>query len=132
MLMNREKNETKDLKKLIEAHWWNELASLALKNIKDRQWEKPKQLPLSSDILALQQYIDDLSTDSYENLTNNIDIKTNYKIFIECLLAQTVIFNRKRVGDVQFLKVETYIKENNRLDQEAFTESLTTVEKNNI
>ncbi|XP_060519128.1 uncharacterized protein LOC132697593 [Cylas formicarius] len=126
---SEKKNEIKDLKKLVEAHWCNELASLALKNIKEKQWGNPKQLPLSSDILALQTYIDAQSVDCYDKLTNNIDIKTNYKILIECVLAQTIIFNRKRVGDVQFLKVETYMKDDNHLDQEAFTESLTTVEK---
>lgn len=83
---------------------------------------------IATDIQLFQTYIDDLATKAYEGLKNNKDIR-NYKILTECVLAHTVMFNRKRVGDVQYLKIETYKKENHRLDQEAFTESLTTAEK---
>ncbi|KAG5864768.1 hypothetical protein JTB14_035747 [Gonioctena quinquepunctata] len=45
----RKRNEIKDLKKLIEGHWCNEISSLALKTLKEKHWEKPVQLPLNSD-----------------------------------------------------------------------------------
>ncbi|XP_050505238.1 uncharacterized protein LOC126883628 [Diabrotica virgifera virgifera] len=88
------KIEIKDLRKLIEGHWCNELSSLALKTLKEKHWEKPLQLPLA-----------------------------------KCILAKTVIFNRKRVGDVQYLTVETYGRNYDTLNQESFTEALTEVEK---
>ncbi|KAF2903454.1 hypothetical protein ILUMI_02735, partial [Ignelater luminosus] len=126
---NEKKNEIKDLRKLIEAHWCNEISSLALKTLKERQWEKPVQLPLSKDILTFQTHLGDLAENAYEALNNGINIKTNYKVLTECVLAQTIMFNRKQVGDVQYLKIETYNKENRSINQEAFTESLTAVEK---
>ncbi|KAF2887939.1 hypothetical protein ILUMI_18234, partial [Ignelater luminosus] len=80
---NEKKNEIKDLRKLIEAHWCNEISSLAIKTLKERQWEKPVQLPLSF---------------------------LHFK-------------------HISYLKMETYNKENRSINQEAFTKSLTAVEK---
>lgn len=66
---------------------------------------------------------------SYEELRNNLNIKINYKILTECILALTVMFNRKRIGDVQFLKILTYTKKSETTNEAAFIESLTNVEK---
>ncbi|KAL3277818.1 hypothetical protein HHI36_013160 [Cryptolaemus montrouzieri] len=55
----------------------------------------------------------------------------NYRTLTECVLAFTVMFNRKRIGDVQYLKIETYTKNENTSIQEAFGKSLTLVEKIN-
>lgn len=124
------KTEIKDLKKLINGHWCSELSSLALKNLKENQWKKPTELPLSSDIKLLHDYIDSLSRDSYRNLTSSNNIKPNdYKQLTECVLAKTVLFNRKRIGDVQYLKIDTYNKDRTTSNQESFTESLTSIEK---
>lgn len=43
---------------------------------------------------------------SFENLKQKIDTR-DYRNLTECVLAQTIIFNRKRMGDVQFLKIDT-------------------------
>ncbi|KAI4470089.1 hypothetical protein MML48_1g05212 [Holotrichia oblita] len=81
------------------------VSSLAQKTLKERQWEKPVELPLTSDILTIQTYINDLAENAYKKLNNEHneykDIRINYKILTECVLAHTVMFNRKRIGDVQ-------------------------------
>lgn len=123
------KNEIKDLKKLIEGHWCSELSSLALKTLKERNWEKPLTLPLTSDINIFQEYLAKRAEEAYQNLINKRNILDNYKVLTECVLAQTVIFNRKRIGDVQYLKIETYTKDFSTNNQECFMESLTQVEK---
>ncbi len=46
----KQRNDVKNLKKLIEAHWNSELSSLALKNLKENQWTKPALLPKKSDV----------------------------------------------------------------------------------
>lgn len=71
---DKKKSEIEDLRKIIEAHWCNEIASLALKTLKEKQWEKPVQLPLSSDILIFQTYLNDLAEDAYNALINIISI----------------------------------------------------------
>ncbi|KAJ8941088.1 hypothetical protein NQ314_010493 [Rhamnusium bicolor] len=52
---DEKKSDIKDLKNLIEAHWCNEISSLALKDLKERQWQKPNRLPLTEDILFVSK-----------------------------------------------------------------------------
>uniref|UniRef100_A0A6P7GWY7 Uncharacterized protein LOC114347491 n=1 Tax=Diabrotica virgifera virgifera TaxID=50390 RepID=A0A6P7GWY7_DIAVI len=125
----QKRNEIKDLRKLIQAHWCNEISSIALKTLKERNWKKPIQLPLSNDIQKLQEHLKLLSEQAYTDLTNNINITSNYRKLLESVFVTTVLFNRKRVGDVQYLTVEEYKKDYSTVNQESFVESLSNVEK---
>ncbi|XP_050507304.1 uncharacterized protein LOC126884966 [Diabrotica virgifera virgifera] len=80
-------------------------------------------------IKLFNDYLNALSAESFKLLQENTNIRSNYKKLTECILAKTVIFNRKRVGDVQYLTVETYGRNYDTLNQESFTEALTEVEK---
>ncbi|KAJ8911356.1 hypothetical protein NQ315_011649 [Exocentrus adspersus] len=112
------KTEIKELKKLIVGHWCTELSSLALKDLKEKQWETPVQLPQTSDIQKFQSYISDLADKSYDRLTSGPPYTAkDYKTLTECVLVLTVMFNRKRIGDVQYLTIANYLQ------------SLTAVEK---
>lgn len=122
------KTEIKDLKRLIEGHWCNELSSLALKNLKEKHWEKPLQLPLSSDLELFNEYLNKLASEAFNNLSKNISTKTYYKQLAECVLAKTITFNRKRVGDVQYLTIENYSKDYSTINQDIFTQTLTELE----
>lgn len=126
---NERKGEIKDLRKLIENHWCSELSSLALKTLTERQWAKPVELPLARDIQLFYSHVNAFAEDAYQKLRDNIDAEINYKILTECVLAITIMFNRKRVGDVQYLKIDTYNTDSHSVNQEAFMESLTAVEK---
>ncbi|KAF5307701.1 hypothetical protein FQR65_LT18360 [Abscondita terminalis] len=128
---SEKKTEIKELRKLIDNHWCSELSSLALKDMKEKQWNNPIQLPLTSDIKILNNYLNTSADDAFNDL-NGIkqNIRKNYKILTECVLALTVMFNRKRIGDVQYLKIESYTTPSKRTtDQEDFINSLTSVEK---
>ncbi|KAI4455379.1 hypothetical protein MML48_9g00013103 [Holotrichia oblita] len=123
------RSEIKDLRKLVEGHWCNELSSLALKDLKEKHWEKPLQLPLTSDLQLFNNYIDALADESLTRLENSNNNKIYYKQLTQCILAKTVLFNRKRVGDVQYLKIETYNKSYSTVNPECFHQALTEVKK---
>lgn len=123
------KNEVKDLITLIENHWCNEISSLALKNLKEQQWEKPTQLPLTSDIHLFNEYLNNLCNESFSKLSGDNNCKKSYKQLAQCVLAKTVLFNRKRIGDVQYLTIENYNKDFSTHNEENFSEALTEVEK---
>nr|CAI5849527.1 unnamed protein product [Callosobruchus analis] len=57
-------------------------------------------------------------------------VETNYKILAECTLCLLVVFNRKRIGEVQFLDINTYERDSSILNQEEFDRCLTQFEKN--
>lgn len=58
-------------------------------------------------------------------------ITHNYKILVESVLTLTVIFNRKRIGDVQYLKLDTYEKycHQDSDEQDVFSKSLSPIER---
>ncbi|KAF5273546.1 hypothetical protein FQR65_LT17132 [Abscondita terminalis] len=110
---SEKKTEIKELRKLIDNHWCSELSSLALKDMKEKQWNNPIQLPLTSDIKIFNNYLNTSADDAFNDLN-----------------ALTVMFNRKRIGDVQYLKIESYTTPSKgTTDQEDFINSLTSVEK---
>lgn len=76
------------------------MSSLALKDLKEKHWEKPVQLPLTSDLRLFNSYIHALADESLKGLEANNSSKFYYKQLTQCVLAKSVLFNRKRVGDV--------------------------------
>ncbi|CAG9825764.1 unnamed protein product [Phaedon cochleariae] len=123
------KNDIKDLKKLIKGHWCTEISSLALKALKEKHWEKPVQLPSNSDIQIFKTYVNNLAENAYHELRNNLNLIKNYKILTECVLAETLMFNRKRVGEIQYLLIDNYNRTTENVNQESFMDSLTKVEQ---
>ncbi|KAL3273371.1 hypothetical protein HHI36_014819 [Cryptolaemus montrouzieri] len=105
------------------------IENIALKVIKEKQWQKPNLLPSAEDIENFRTYVNDLANSTYIELRQGKWTLMNYRTLTECVLAFTVMFNRKRIGDVQYLKIETYTKNESTSIQEAFGESLTLVEK---
>lgn len=121
--------DIKRLKNLIEQHWNSELSSLALKNLQEQQWQKPKLLPLTNDVMQFQQYVISEANIASDNLKNTTEIKKNFRKLTECVLALTLLLNRKRIGEIQYLKLKTYCAKQTVSHQSEFLESLTESEK---
>ncbi|KAL3281694.1 hypothetical protein HHI36_004900 [Cryptolaemus montrouzieri] len=77
---------------------------MALKVLKEKQWQKPNRLPLAEDIENFRAYVSDLANSTYIELRQGKWTPMNYRTLTECVLALTVMFNRKRIGDVQFYR----------------------------
>ncbi|KAJ8948292.1 hypothetical protein NQ318_020779 [Aromia moschata] len=99
----------KRLRALISAHWNSELSSLALKDLNEKQWEKPKMFPLTSELMQFQKYVLCEANIACENIKSRkkpLDI--DFRKLSECVMALTLLLNRKRIGEIQFLKLKTY------------------------
>lgn len=125
-------DDIKELKKLVTGHWCHDISSLANKVLHENKNDKPQLLPLTEDVLALNNYITKLAAESYLKLKTgeSSDIGKQYKILCECTLSMVLIFNRKRVGEVQFLEIESFQKTFSTKIQEECLSALTEVEKN--
>lgn len=121
--------QIKEIRDMINMHWCNDVSSLANKVLNEQKFVKPKLLPLTEDVQALNNYIKLLSEDAFNNLKNNIDVTSNYKILAQCTLVLVLVFNRKRVGEVQFLDIATYKNTTFTTTQEECLSSLTEFEK---
>ncbi|KAG5861908.1 hypothetical protein JTB14_008244 [Gonioctena quinquepunctata] len=115
---------------MIENHWCNDLSSSANKVLNENRKEKPKLVPLTEDIRCFNTYITTLASEAYKKLRNREDIPKNYKILAECTLCFVLVFNSKRIGEVQFLDINSYERDVSSLNQEEFSNCLTEFEKN--
>lgn len=98
----------KCFKKLVQSRWNTELGSLANKDLQEKKWEKPLLLPLISDIKKFRDGILNMVNNCKQVFVNNEDNQNTYKDLVQCILSLLIIFNRRRIGDVQFLKIKDY------------------------
>lgn len=101
----------KKIKKLIESRWNTELASLANKDLQEKRWNKPLLLPLVNDIKTFREQCLKNAGDCAELFTEQKDDINTYKLLANTALALLILFIRRRIGDVQFLKIEDYKKD---------------------
>lgn len=123
----KEISETRDM---IQNHWCNDISSLANKVLNETKLEKPKLVPLTEDIKCFNNYITALAAEVYDKLKKNENVVNNYKKLAECTLCLVLVFNRKRIGEVQFLNIQEYKKDFTDLNQEELLNCLTEFERN--
>nr|CAI5845355.1 unnamed protein product [Callosobruchus analis] len=99
--------------------------SLALKDLNEKQWEKPKVFPLTKDLQQFQKFVMDEANKVTESIKPNERLDVNFRKLTECVMALTLLINRKRIGEVQYLKLKTYSNHEEINYAEEFLESLT-------
>lgn len=119
-------DEIKKFKKLVTSRWNIEISSLANKDLQEKKWNKPLLLPLVSDIKIFREETIKMAQNCCNQFKKNMDNIGTYKLLVQCSLALLILFNRRRIGDVQYLKISNYTneKKSNLTDFEsALTES---------
>lgn len=128
-LRKKKLKDIADTREMISNHWCNDISSLANKVLNEGKWEKPKLLPLTEDIRCFNGHITQIASESYEKLKNNEDVSTNYRLLAESTLCLVLVFNRKRIGEIQFLDIQTYERSSLNINQEECFSSLSDLEK---
>ncbi|XP_044766792.1 uncharacterized protein LOC123322828 isoform X2 [Coccinella septempunctata] len=100
--------DIRNFTKLIETRWTIELASLANKDLQEKKWNKPLLIPLVDDIMIFKDETLKLAEECVLTFNQNTDNAQTYKTLVHCTLALLILFNRRRIGDVQFLKINDY------------------------
>ncbi|KAK5650136.1 hypothetical protein RI129_001165 [Pyrocoelia pectoralis] len=117
-----------NFRKLIESRWNIEMASLANKELQEKKWNKPLLLPLVSDIKKFRDEVTKLAENAIIKLSSGTEDKKSYKLLCDCTLSLLILFNRRRIGDVQYLKIENYTSEK-KSNYTDFENALTEAEK---
>ena len=92
--------------KLIKTRWAIEVSSIASKNLQEKKWEKPHLVPLVSDVKLFREECLKLANNSVSLFSTKKDDTETYKLLVNCTLALLIVYNRRRIGDVQFLKIK--------------------------
>lgn len=102
---------------LVKSQWTTEVGSLALKNATAKAAKKAKLLPLTEDIIKLKNYTDKVSKESFEAWHKKKSAET-LRLLIETTLVSLILYNRKRVGDIQYLDLDSFETQINESDVE--------------
>lgn len=113
---------------LLKSEYNVAVAKQARRSLEERKWNKPRLLPLTEDILKLNKYVKSV----IENTKRILEDEFNYiewANFNKAVMIQTMIFNRKRAGDVQRMKIQDFKKAHNVQKGSATYELLSESEK---
>lgn len=98
--------------KLLDTEWNTYVSRRARTNLEENKWNKSNALPLTEDVITLQKYLKDLEDESKAKLKQNHSDYAAWHSLSESVLAQIIIFNRRRQGEAAKLLVETFQNRN--------------------
>lgn len=117
-----------NFKKLVETRWNTEISSVANKDLNEKRWQKPLLIPLISDVKLFREETLKLAEKCEQKFREKLDTDDTYKLLVQCMLSLLILFNRRRIGDVQYLKISDYMSEK-KTDFQDFENALTESEK---
>ncbi|CAH1106923.1 unnamed protein product [Psylliodes chrysocephalus] len=94
---------------VLESKWTVDVTCHAQRTLSERKWNKAKRVPLTKDIQILHKYLSSQSKKLLDILSLKSDI-TAFRELTELSLAMIIILNRRRVGEVQYMTKEDYLK----------------------
>ncbi|KAG5868241.1 hypothetical protein JTB14_028845 [Gonioctena quinquepunctata] len=94
---------------VLEAKWTRELNCHAHRTLTERKWNAPKRLPLAKDIQILHAFLKSRNDDLHNQL-NSVADKYGFQELAEITLVRTLILNRRRVGEIQYMLLSDFIK----------------------
>ncbi|CAH0551392.1 unnamed protein product [Brassicogethes aeneus] len=120
--------DVKKINQLVSTRWNIKMASLANKDLQEKKWSKPLLVPLVSDVKIFREQTYRIARECVKAFLNDKDIENDYKTLVECVLALLIIFNRRRIGDVQYMKISHY-NNGHRSNFKDFENALSATEK---
>jgi len=98
---------------LCESEWGDEIARHALDTLRHNKRNQVNLLPVASDVKKVVSYVRETSVRCCEALRSALagectDVQKNWRELAEVTLADVIIFNRRRSGEVAQLTIEDY------------------------
>eukprot|EP00111_Clytia_hemisphaerica_P016004 TCONS_00047337-protein len=125
------KKQADEFCELVKLSWNDEISRLARTELYRRKWNKPKLLPLTSDLQILGNHLKETITTSLNALANDNNDTASYRDLETSLLANIILFNRRRSGEPAKMEVanfKTLTEKENPMNDEV-KESLTEFER---
>ncbi|XP_073715804.1 uncharacterized protein [Misgurnus anguillicaudatus] len=96
-------------KRLCSSEWAEHVSHAALATLSKSKFNKPSTIPFTHDVQLLHQCLEKKSADAFENLKNH-ESSQAYAELAKVTLAQVIIFNRRRAGEVSKMTLECFMK----------------------
>ena len=103
--------EADDFKELCESCWEVHVASHALRTLSNAKRNNPVVLPTHSDVVLMSNYLHDVGNQQVQQLRDDqANCRDAWNLLSEVTLCQTIMFNRRRQGEVSKMKVADFHK----------------------
>ncbi|KAF7646071.1 hypothetical protein LDENG_00194130 [Lucifuga dentata] len=119
--------KAKKFLELLERNWKNHVN--AHQTIQEKRWNKHDDIPLSKNVMALRAlYLRMVEDEAKAELKQGLNVAA-YKKLSETVLAQVIVFNKRREEEATRLTLEAYQKANTGPINEDIYETLSPLEK---
>nr|XP_023014877.1 uncharacterized protein LOC111504537 [Leptinotarsa decemlineata] len=118
-------------RKLLETTWKHEISTKAGNDLNTKTWNKITLVPLAADLKLFRDYLIKKGKEAAHNVKQNIKNSKAFKVLMETIFCRLLLSNRKRVGELQTMKLATYMstEESNNSNYEEFADAVTPAEK---
>lgn len=99
--------KAKKFLELLEKNWKNHVSVSAHQTMQEKRWNKQDDIPLTKDVITLRDHLRMIEDKAKEELTKERSL-TAYKTLNETVLAQVIIFNKRREGEASRLSLDIY------------------------
>lgn len=109
-LMNDDDSSEKAAKKfleLLQKNWQTNVSVSAHQTIQEKRWNKQNDIPLTKNVIALRDHLRMVEDKAREELAQQLSLPA-YKMLNETVLAQIIVFNKRREGEASRLTLEVY------------------------
>ncbi|XP_067291008.1 uncharacterized protein [Pseudorasbora parva] len=96
--------------------------------MQEKRWNKEDDIPLTKNVIALRNHLRMVEDDARAELKQQMSLRA-YKTLNETVLAQVIIFNKRREGEASRLTLEIYTKASTSAINEDIYETLSPLEK---
>ncbi|XP_067352979.1 uncharacterized protein [Channa argus] len=120
--------KAKKFKELLDNSWSSYVSANAHSTMEQRKWHNEDCVPLTEDVITLQKYLRKIEDEAKAELSKRVST-TAYKMLSESLLAQIIIFNKKREGEASRLTLDTFLKADSGPVNKDIYETLSPVEQ---
>ncbi|XP_065150391.1 uncharacterized protein [Paramisgurnus dabryanus] len=111
-----------------EKNWRNSGSVTAHQTIQEKRWNKDDDIPLTKNVIALRDHLRMVEDEARKELTEQMDLDA-YKTLNESVLAQVIIFNKRREGEASRLTLDVYMKASTSAINEDIYKTLSPLEK---
>lgn len=125
---NAKKLRVQEFRRMYSLTWNEMISSAAYRTLEVKKWNKPKLIPLADDVKKMHMYMTDKQKQYYGELLDEKSSK-NWSNLAKVILAQIILFNRRREGEVSRMHLEAFVSRDNFPLNEDVAEALSELEK---
>ncbi|XP_029949996.1 uncharacterized protein LOC115390320 isoform X2 [Salarias fasciatus] len=98
---------TETFKKLHTSKWSELVSHKALSTLSDAKYNKPSTLPFTQDVQILHKHLEKTAERAVSDLKEEATTQ-NYAQLAKVTLAQIIVFNRRRAGEVSKMRLKSF------------------------